>query len=142
MTNEEKGVKDRITFEESMTVIRFKGSMNIKEMMRSGRYIEAFAHAQLGIEKILWDKILRIFEPNKARSIGETINQSKLRTRTMELIKWAQFLGAISKEEYADLVDFNRKRNRIMNIQGHWWNVEDFQQALQKGIRFLEKNMM
>ena len=39
-------------------VVRYKGTKNIVEMMERGEYVEAFIHAQLGVEKILWDKIV------------------------------------------------------------------------------------
>jgi hypothetical protein len=52
--------------------------------------IEAFTHAQLGIEKILWDKIVGIFEGEKAMIVRRAIEESKedkSKTTTYELIK-------------------------------------------------------
>jgi hypothetical protein len=142
MDNEVKEVKDSITFKEDFQVIRYKGSKNIKEMIGNGMHIEAFAHSQLGIEKILWDKIVGIFEPNKARAVRAAIDQSKQQTRTFELIKWAYFLGAINDDEYRDLKAFYSGRNKVMHGHGEWWNIKENEEALQKGIRFLEKSGM
>jgi hypothetical protein len=138
-------VSDHVTAKEDVQVIRYKGSVNIKDLMKNKMYIEAFVHTQLGIEKILWDGIVSIFEPTKARAVRTTINHSKSLTKTVELIKWANYLGAINHDEYADLMDFNKKRNRVMHVHGKWWDVgeeESNREALRKGIRFLEKNGM
>ena len=40
----------------------------------------------------------------KARVVKGTIEQYKQRSNTMELIKWAHFLGAVSDYEYGDLI--------------------------------------
>jgi len=147
MDNEVKEVevRDSITLKEDIQVVRYKGSRNIKEMMEKGMHIEAFAHSQLGIEKILWDKIVGVFEPNKASIVRAAIEQSKTdkqQTNSFELIKWAHFLGAINDDEYRDLRAFNKRRNKVMHGHGEWWNIEASKDALQKGIQFLEKTGM
>lgn len=116
--------------EDQITVTRYEGAQNIRQMMMENRYIEAFVHTQLGIEKILWDKIVALFEGKKAMIVR----------RTYELIKWAHFLNAIDDNEFSDLKDFNVKRNHLFHIHGEWWNRSEYEEALIKGIRFLEKN--
>jgi hypothetical protein len=122
------------------------GAKNIREMMQKDQYIEVFTHTQLGIEKILWDKIVGIFESEKAMLVRKTIEESRGRTdrsnaTTGELIKWAHFLGAIDNYEWSDLIDFNKKRNDIIHGHGQWWHFDKkHREALYKGIRFLEKN--
>jgi hypothetical protein len=127
-------------------VVRYIGAAKIEERMKTGEdYIEAFAHTQLGIEKILWDRIVEIFEGEKAVKVRKVIEKSKAEkdkppTTTHELIKWAHFLGAINDDEYSELTDFNRKRNSIMHGHGQWWHTKSYKEALKKGIRFLRKN--
>lgn|SRR3989304_2403670 len=65
----------------------------------------------------LWDKIVGIFESEKAMLVRKTIEESRGRTdrsnaTTGELIKWAHFLGAIDNYEWSDLIDFNNKEKR------------------------------
>jgi len=94
----------------------------------------------------LWDKIVGIFESEKAMLVRKTIEESRGRTdrsnaTTGELIKWAHFLGAIDNYEWSDLIDFNKKRNDIIHGHGQWWHFDKkHREALYKGIRFLEKN--
>jgi len=128
-------------------VVRYKGTTNIVEMIERGEYVEAFIHAQLGVEKILWDKIVEIFEGEKAMKVRRAIEESERKkgdrsnTNTYELIKWATFLGAINVDESSDLRDFNKKRNKIIHGHGEWWHFKKkYRQALQKAIRFLKKN--
>jgi len=116
--------------EDQITVTRYEGAQNIRQMMMENRYIEAFVHTQLGIEKILWDKIVALFEGKKAMIVR----------RTYELIKWAHFLNAIDDNEFSDLIDFNHRRNDLFHSHGEWWNRSEYKEALNKGIRFLEKN--
>ena len=136
---------DSVKLKETAQVIRYKGTKDINEMISNEQYIEAFTHTQLGIEKILWDKIVRIFEDEKAKMVRRTINAHKKsddrsNTTTAELIKWAHFLGAIDDNEYSDLKDFNKKRNEIIHGHGRWWHFEEYIEALRKAIRFLERN--
>jgi len=130
-------------------VVRYKGTTNILEMIERGEYVEAFIHAQLGVEKTLWDKIVEIFEDEKAMEVRKAIEESERKkgdrsnTTTYELIKWATFLGAIDVDESSDLRDFNSKRNKIIHGHGEWWHFKKkYRQALQKAIRFLEKNSL
>jgi len=132
---------------EEVRVVRYMGFKNIMEMMEGEQYIEAFTHAQLGVEKILWDKIVGIFEGEKAMKVRRTIEESEKRrgdrsnTRTYELIKWAHFFGAINDNEFSALKDFNSKRNKIIHGHGEWWHFKKrYKEALQKAIRFLEKS--
>jgi len=141
--NQNKHVSDSITLKDTVEVVRYKGAQNIREMIEKKQYIEAFIHTQLGIEKILWDKIVGIFEGEKAMMVSRTINESrgdKSNTRTYELIKWAHILGAIDDNDFKDLKVFNKARNSIMHGHGKWWSAKDYLEALQKGISFLEKN--
>jgi len=140
-----KVLKDSITLKEDIEIVRYKGSKIIREMIERNEYIEAFTHTQLGIEKILWDKIVGIFEGKKAMEVRKTIEESKKgrdkqNTKTYELIKWAHFLRAINDDEFKDLGCFNRKRNKIMHSHGEWWDKKEYKEAFQKGIRFLENN--
>jgi hypothetical protein len=136
--------------ETALRLTRYIGARKIEEMIEKERiedkqYIEAFAHTQLGIEKILWDRIVEIFEGEKAIKVREVIEKSreekdKSPTSTFELIKWAHFLGAINDDEYSDLTDFKKKRNDIMHGHGQWYYPEKYKEALKKGIRFLSEN--
>jgi len=97
------------------------GAKNIRGMIRNEQCIEAFTHAQLGIERILWDKIVGIFKGEKAMMVRRTIGKSrggedKYNTKTYELIKWAHFLGAINDSEFSDLVDFNKKEIGLCTV--------------------------
>jgi hypothetical protein len=49
-------------------------------------------------------------------------------------------LGAINDNEFSDLIDFNKKRNKIIHGHGKWWDSTEYSGALQKGVRFLENN--
>ena len=143
--NKQVSASDSGTGEEAVRVVRYIGAGKIEEMMENGQYIEAFAHTQLGIEKILWDRIVKIFEGEKARKVREAIDKSreekdKSPTSTFELIQWTHFLGAINDDEYSDLTDFNKKRNGIMHGHGQWWHLGEYKEALKKGIRFLNEN--
>lgn len=131
--------------EEVVRVVRYIGGGKIRELMESDQYIEAFTHTQLGIEKILWDQIVGIFEGEQAMIVRRRVEESRknddrYNTGTAELIKWAHFLGAIDDTEFSDLVDFNKKRNGIIHGHGQWWHSRMYREALQKGIRFLERN--
>ncbi len=131
--------------EDKIMITRYEGSKNIRKMVIECKYIDAFVHTQLGIEKILWDKIVALFEGEKAMIVRRTIEESrqgedKIYTKTAELIKWAHFLRAIDDNEFSSLVDFNKKRNHLLHRHGEWWNSDDYKKALEKGIKFLEKN--
>ena len=106
--------------------------------MNNSEYIEAFVHCQLGIEKILWDKIVGVFSGEKASKVREAIDSWKKPTWTSELVKWAYFLGAIDHDECEKLGDFNDKRNKIVHRQ--WWFGAEYKESLKKGIDFLDKN--
>jgi len=142
---ENKQISDHGKGEDKVMVIRYEGSKNIRKMVMDDKYIEAFVHTQLGIEKILWDKIVTVFEREKTMVVRRTIEESrkgkdKQNTRTYELIKWAHFINTIDDNEFNELKDFNNKRNNLMHNHGGWWNKEYYKGALDKGIRFLEKN--
>jgi len=130
---------------EKIDVIRYKGATAIREMMANNQIIEAFVHAQLAIEVLLWDKIVEIFKDQKATEVRTTVENSKkgrdkANTSTYELIKWSHFLGGLNDNDFSDLTDFNTKRNDLIHGHGNWWNSETYKEALQKGIRFLERN--
>jgi hypothetical protein len=76
ISDKEKRVSNKVLVKAKWRVIRYKGSKDIKEMIENEQFIDAFVHAQLGIEKILWDKIVGIFEnqPENARE-GEKENR-------------------------------------------------------------------
>jgi hypothetical protein len=144
--NQNKQVSDFGIAKEGVSrVIRYIGATKIEEMMENEQYIEAFTHVQLGIEKILWDRIVEIFEGEKAIKVREAIDdyrRRKDRTHIQmgELIRWANFLGAIDDNENSDLIDFNSKRNNIIHGHGQWYHIETYKQALGKGIRFLNES--
>jgi uncharacterized protein YutE (UPF0331/DUF86 family) len=137
-----KQVSDSVSFEEHLKVVRYKGAKLITEMMQNDQHLEAYVHAQHSIEKILWDRIVSLFEGEKSMLMRRTIDNAKDRsqTKTYELIKWANYLGVIDKNEFSDLNDFNKKRNDIVHGHGQWYHSQDFTEALKKGIRFLAKN--
>lgn len=141
--NQDKRGSDSVVgIEGDALVTRYMGTKDIREMMEKDQYIEAFIHTQLGIEKILWAKIVDVFEGKKAERVGQIIDSSaedRSRTKTAELIKWAHFLGAINHSQYGDLNDFNKKRNKIIHSHGKWWYRNEYSEALQKAIRVLEK---
>ena len=121
-------------------VVRYKGTQQIVDMISRGEYIEASVHAQLAIEKILWDKIVQLFQGAKAMLVRRATEESKSVTRTHELIKWAHFLGAIDDSEHGDLERFNAARNKILHGHGQWWDAKQYREALEKGIGFLKEN--
>jgi len=126
-------------------ITRYLGAQRIRGLTNDGQYMEAYVHTQLAIERILWDKIVGVFanDGNKASEVRRAIDNWEGRTSTHELIKWVHLLGAVNNAEYSDLVDFNKKRNDLMHVHGKWWFSEtEHKEALQKGIRFLEKNGM
>lgn len=130
---------------EKFEVVRYKGANAIREMMDNNQIIEAFVHAQLAIEVLLWDKIVDNFKDQKATEVRTTIENSKkgrdkANTSTYELIKWSHFLGGLNDNDFSDLTDFNTKRNDLIHGHGKWWNAETYKEAIQKGIRFLERN--
>lgn len=145
--NKQISVFDSGKAEEKAWVVRYIGTENIEAMFRNKQYIEAFLHTQLGVEKILWDKIIGMFKGKEAIAVRNTIEGSrdrkdKSRTHTAELIKWTHFLRVINDDEYSDLMDFNRKRNDIMHSHGSWWDGESYKEALKKGTRFMNENGM
>ena len=147
--NQNKQASDSGTAKEAARVVPYIGARKIEEMMeKEEKYyiIDAFAHTQLGIEKILWDRIVESFETKRAKAVRQAIEESgkgedKYYTTTRELIKWAHFLGAISDNEYYDLKCFNTGRNKIMHGHGEWWHLRQKNKAaLKKGIQFLREN--
>ena len=147
--NKQVSASDSGTAKETAGVVRYIGARKIGEMIEetieNKQYIEAFVHTQLGIEKILWDRVVEIFEGKKVSRVRQIIEDSregkdKSRTSTFELIKWAHFLGAITEDEFSELIDFNNERNRIIHGHGQWWDAEEYKEALKKGIRFLREN--
>jgi len=116
-------------------------------MMEEKHYIEAFAHTQLGVERILWDRIVQLFEGEKAGIVRQNIEDSKKgedkrKTSTHELIKWAHFIGAINGREFVDLNEFNKGRNELIHGHGAWWHPNIYKSSLKKGIRFLKENRL
>jgi hypothetical protein len=141
----ERAVSDLAKGSNSVYVVRYKGANALRDMINDNQVIEAFVHAQLAIEHILWDKIVELFELQKASEVRTKIENSKngkdkANTSTYELIKWSHFLDAINNDDYSNLKDFNSKRNGLIHGHGNWWNVDIYKEALQKGIKFLEKN--
>jgi DUF1009 family protein len=140
--NADKRLEDHGQGEERVAdITRYMGSKNIKEMIEKGNYIEAFTHSQMAIEKILLDRIVGIFDSDKSKAlVRKIIEQRKL--RTFELIRWSQILEVISKDDYKNLLSFNDARNSIIHGHGKWWNPEQYKEALEKGISFIETNRM
>ncbi len=129
MPDKEKSVEDFIHFQEKVEVTRYKGSINIKEMMEKGSYIEAFTHCQLAIEKILLDKLV--------------LHNKKLsRLTTFQLIQQSYKDQVIDEKDYNDLLAFNNARNKIVHEHGKWWDASEYKQSLERGLKFLEKNGM
>jgi hypothetical protein len=151
--NQIKHVSDSGRGAEKALVVRYMGAKDIKEMMEGRHYVEAFAHVQLGIEKILWDfskakkrcrsegrlKKNKTRRREKTRPTTAPAELIRSRTTTFELIKWAHFLGAITEPEFSDLYDFNDKRNNIIHGHGEWWYPKEYSEAFQKAIRFLRQ---
>jgi hypothetical protein len=112
-------------------------------MLDDKQYVEAYVHAQLAIEKILWDQIVRVFSGEKAmkvrRAIDDWHKEERNRTSTFELVKWAHLLEAIDMNDFSNLTDFNKKRNHLLHGHGQWWFSKNYTDALEKGIRFMEK---
>jgi hypothetical protein len=133
------------TARETAGLVRYIGAREIEERVARGDYIEAFVYAELGIEKILWERIIKVFKGGKAIAVRQAIEDSrkgkdKSRTSTFELIKWAHFLGAITEDEFNELINFNNVRNRIIHGHGLWWDLEEYKEILKEGIRFLREN--
>ena len=126
-------------------ITRYQGSKIIKKLVEEGQFIEAYVHTQLGVERILWDKIVGSFDGDKARLVRKRIESRKtekdrFNIGTHQLITWAYFIGAITENEKGNLIDFNKKRNDLIHGHGQWWFSKTYIQALRKGISFLEKN--
>lgn len=121
--------------DESAAIIRYKGTDLLRQMIDNGDYIEAFVHAQLGVEKILWDRI--------ERTLKKPI-PDKSRIHTYELITWAHFMGLINDTEFSKLIYFNKKRNEVIHGHGVWWHAQKqkYRSALRKAIQFLENNKL
>lgn len=121
--------------DESAAIIRYKGTDLLRQMIDNGDYIEAFVHAQLGVEKILWDRIERTLK----KAIPD-----KSGIHTFELITWAHFMGLINDAEFSKLRDFNKKRNEVIHGHGVWWHAQKqkYGSALRKAIQFLENNKL
>lgn len=139
-------VSDKGKAMDQASVVRYQATVNIRRMMNDKQYVEAFVHAQMAIEKILWDKIVGIFNGEKAMKVRTAIDdwhkEERNRTLTFELLKWAHILGALDRDDYSDLTDFNKKRNHLLHGHGEWWFSESYTSALEKGIRFLEGNAL
>ncbi len=131
--DENKRVVDSGKASESSAVIRYKGTDQLRQMIDNGDYIGAFVHIQLGVEKILWDRI--------ERTLKKPI-PDKSRIHTYELITWAHFMGLINDTEFSKLIDFNKKRNEVIHGHGVWWYAQEqkYRSALRKVVRFLEDN--
>jgi hypothetical protein len=67
----EINLNDSATGKESVKITRYLGALSINKMIEEEHYIEAYAHTQLGIEKILWDKIAGVFQARKHRKYEE-----------------------------------------------------------------------
>ena len=115
-------------------------------MVRKSDYITAFTHTQHGIEKILWDKIVSVFQGLTSSEVRGRIDrvgsEKQSHIMTHELITWAFIVGGITDDEYRDLLEFNGNRNKIVHGHGNWWFGKNYKGALGKGIRFLEANGM
>ncbi len=136
-------VNDAATGEETDSIVRYMGSSVITEMIGKGQYVEAFVHTQLAVERILWERINRIFEGERAtqtRNRIESRRKNRSFARTHELIEWAFILGVINDAEHGLLVDFNSKRNSILHAHGQWWRKTEYLQTLEKAVHFLERN--
>lgn len=138
---ENKQLAEQGKGKDNVIVVRYEGSKNILKMIADSKYIEAFVHTQLGIEKILWNRIVALFKGENAMMVQRTIdeNRRKYKTGTYELIKWAYFLNAINDSEFNNLLTFNKERNILMHTHGEWWN-KSHEIGLKKGIKFLEEN--
>lgn len=133
--NENKRVVDSgRALDESAAIIRYLGHEEIRQMIENGDYIGAFVHAQLGVEKILWDKV--------ERKLNKPIPDKSLVRSTFELIKWAHFMGLIDATEFEKLGNFNTGRNKVIHGHGVWWDAQkqEYRSALEKAIQFLENN--
>jgi uncharacterized protein YutE (UPF0331/DUF86 family) len=128
-------VKDSVHLQDNVNVVRYKGSIQIMEMIKNQLYVEAFTHCQLAIEKILFDKIAILLKKRIELEVKHGF-------RSYELIKWSYLLGVIDENDYRSLLDFNKARNRIIHGYGYWWETKKFKQNLQKGIKFIKTNGM
>lgn len=137
--NHDVNIEDHGNGDDGIKITRYKGSKNIKEMIEEDKYIEAFTHCQMGVEKILLDKIAAI-DSDKSASIEKKIKEEKF--RTFELIKWSYLLGVITDDDYKKLRAFNKSRNKVIHGHGNWWNATDYKESLQKAVAFIETNGM
>ena len=135
-----KSDSDSLKLRDNVSVVRYAGSPRIRKMIDDSQFVEAFVHTQLAIEKILWDKIAGVLSGERGSKFRGTVDNWKGHTYTSELIKWAFFLGAIEHDDLVALSDFNDKRNRVVHRHGEWWSAKDHMEALEKGIRFIQKN--
>jgi hypothetical protein len=143
--NKEIQISNHGKGENEIMIVRYESSEKIHKMMMDDKFVEAFVHTQLCIEKILWNKIVAVFEGEKAIVVRRTIEENgedKQHTKTYELIKWAHFLHVIDDKEFNELKDFNSKRNKLLHGHGEWWEAkykEDYKEALSKAINFWKR---
>src|SRR5690348_9188363 len=115
-----------------MSVVRYEGSGDIKSMADRGEYVMAFAYTQQGIEKILWDKIVGVFqspESSKMRIRIAELKKRQIYVTTLQLIYWAFIVGAIKGDELDDLKSFNSGRNSVVHGHGNWWSGTEFRKV-------------
>ena len=62
---ENKQISDHGKGKDEIMVVRHEGSESIHKMVKEDKYIEAFVHTQLGIENILWNKIVAFLKKKK-----------------------------------------------------------------------------
>jgi len=110
-------------------------------MMAENQMIEAFVHTQLAIEVILWNKIVEIFQEQKAREVLTTIENSnkgkdKTNTSTYELIKWSHFLGALNDKDFGHLIDFNSKGMNSFMATANGGPLSNTKKPCNKGYDF------
>jgi hypothetical protein len=56
-----------------VSVVRYKGSRNIEEMIKHDDYLTAFAHTQHGVERILWNRVVGIFQGEVASGVRKRL---------------------------------------------------------------------
>jgi len=122
------------------------GSKQLRELVSEDKYLEAFIHTQLAVEKLLWDRIIGTLDAPKASNASAIMENERKKDRfpigTWVLILWAHILGAIDEREFEILVDFNSKRNAVVHGHGRWWNVSVYSKSLDNAIAFVEKSGM
>lgn len=145
-----KGAIDRAKGVEKEQVIRYWSTEQIKVAINEGKYVEATAHAQALVERVLMDCIVSQAPTEDTRmrrrqKLDAWIDEEKPHPllNLHALIELAWFLEGIDEKERTDLDQFRRIRNKIMHKHGAWYpgviSEEIIKTTICRAIHFVKK---